>query len=100
MPLGVNEQESSIAAVKSKEKMRAGRLKRLVVAGKENASTGRMTASQKCNGKGIAAVAMIRDPKGTKQSVRHKGGAGLVGCSLQVEVLIFNYVGSILDFFF
>lgn len=86
VPLGVNEQESSIAAVKSKEKMRAGRLKRLVVAGKENASTGRMTASQKCSGKGIAAVAMIRDPKGTKQSVRHKGGAGLVGCSSQGKV--------------
>lgn len=79
MPLRVNEQESS---------MRAGRFKRLAGAGKENA-TGRMTVSQKCSGKGIAAaVAMIKDQKGTKQSVQHKGGAGLVAS--QVEVLIFN----------
>jgi hypothetical protein len=93
VPLGVNEQESSTAGVKSKEKMRAGRFKRLAGDGKENA-TGRMSVSQKCSGKGIAAVAMIKDQKGTKQSVRHTGGAGLVGS--QVEILIFNCVGSYL----
>ncbi|XP_059444611.1 uncharacterized protein LOC132176428 [Corylus avellana] len=86
VPLGVNEQESSFtAAVKSKEKMRAGRFKRLAGDGKENA-TGRMSVSQKCSGKGIAAVAMIKDQKGTKQSVRHKGGAGLVGSQGKVTV--------------
>jgi hypothetical protein len=68
--------------------MRAGRFNRLAGAGKENA-TGRLTVSQKCSGKGIAAVAMIKDQKATKQSVRHRGGAGLVASQV-VEVLIFN----------
>lgn len=77
-PLRVKEQELSTAAIKSKEKMRAGRFNRLSGAGKENA-TGRMSVSQKCGGKGIAAGVMVRGQKGTKQSASQKGGTGLVG---------------------
>ena len=76
----------STAAIKSKEKMRAGRLNRLSGAGKENV-TGRMTTSQKCSGNGISAGVMVRGQKGTKQSASQKGGTGLVGS--KVQVLIF-----------
>ncbi|XP_050247368.1 uncharacterized protein LOC126694883 isoform X2 [Quercus robur] len=79
LPIRVNEQQMlSTAAIKSKEKMRAGRFNRLSGAGKENA-TGRMTASQKCSGNGISAGVMVRGQKGTKQSASQKGGTGLVG---------------------
>ena len=88
----------STAAIKSKEKMRAGRFNRLSGAGKENA-TGRMSVSQKCGGKGIAAGVMVRGQKGTKQSASQKGGTGLVGSKVQVFIFKLFVLGIGLFFF-
>lgn len=85
-PLRVNGQDSSTAAIKPKEKVRASSLTRLAGAGKEKA-TGRMTLSQKFSGKSITAGGMVGGQKGTKQSVSQKGDrTGLVGSKGKVEV--------------
>ncbi|KAF5478746.1 hypothetical protein F2P56_005282, partial [Juglans regia] len=81
-PLRVNARELSMAAIKSKEKLRAVRPNRSAGVGKENA-TGRMIINQKCSGKGTSALAMVRGQKGTKQ-LGQKGGAGLVGSKVKV----------------
>ncbi|KAG7957392.1 hypothetical protein I3843_11G172200 [Carya illinoinensis] len=81
-PLRVNERELSMAAIKSKEKLRAIKPNRSVGAGKENA-TGRMIINQKCIGKGTSALAMVRGQKGTKQ-FGQRGGGGLVGSKVKV----------------
>ncbi|KAG6637412.1 hypothetical protein CIPAW_11G176900 [Carya illinoinensis] len=83
-PLRVNERELSMAAIKSKEKLRAIKPNRSVGAGKENA-TGRMIINQKCIGKGTSALAMVRGQKGTKQ-FGQRGGGGLVGSKVKVKV--------------
>ncbi|XP_050138584.1 uncharacterized protein LOC126614928 [Malus sylvestris] len=80
----VNENKSTTATVKSKEKPVVGGSNRMAASGKENVK-GKMAGSQKCSNKGIAPVTMVWSPKGTKQSILQRtdrtglAGKGKVG---------------------
>lgn len=88
-PLGVNEQELSKVAIKSKEKLKTVKSNRSAGAGKENATgnaAGRMIINQKSSRKGISALTMVRGQKRTKQ-LAQKGGAGLVCAKVKVTTI-------------